>query len=628
MTTDQILLFSLFGLILVMLLWGRFRHDLVAAGGLMIAVLLGLVPQDDAFSGFSNHAVVVVALVLVASRAFENSGALGLLASKVMKEGRSVPVHIAITSGLAAALSAVINNVAALAILMPLDIQAARKAGRPPSKTLMALAFATILGGMVTLIGTPPNIIAAAIRKEKLGEAFGMFAFTPVGLTVAIVGLLFVALIGWRLVPARGDAAASLLEPASFQADLQLPEESELLGKAVGSLEETARSNDVLLIGVWRKGSGNLLRGAWIVLQVGDVLVVEGASDAIGGFIKASGLQYIEKSDEKEENRQESRTKSATDATRDASTRQTAEAGEKPDDESRRKELAEAAPEILEAVVRADSRLAGRSARGVGLRDRFRVVLLGISRAGRISGGNVRSQIIQPGDTLLLTGQAARSTRTLEALGVIGINRVNVAPVQMTNVLLVVGLFIGALILATSGIVDFTIAIAIAVAAYAALGLVPAREFYAKIEWPVVVMLACLLPIGEAFDRVGGTALIAQHISALTQAYAPVVALTAMMIVTMTLSDVLNNVATMIITGPIAIDLAQKLHVNPDTFLMGVAISASCAFLTPIGHKNNTLIMGPGGFKFSDYWRMGLPLEIIVLLVSVPMLMIVFPLKP
>lgn len=611
MTTDQILLFSLFGMILFMLLWGKFRHDLVAAGGLLIAVVLGLVPQDDAFSGFANHAVVVVALVLVASRAFENSGALSLLASTVMRDGRSVPMHIAITSSLAAGLSAVINNVAALAILMPLDIQTARKAGRPPSKTLMALAFATILGGMVTLIGTPPNIIAAAIRKEKLGEAFGMFSFTPVGLTVAIVGLIFVALVGWRLVPARGDTAASLLTPASFQAQLRLPEESEHKGHVLATLEEAARNSDVLLIGVWRRGSEHLLRGGWVVLQEADVLVVEGASDAIGGFIKATGMHHLEEKEEADD--------------KDEAEENTAGSEANPD-ETRRKEQVEAAPEILEAVVRADSRLAGRSARGVGLRDRFRVVLLGISRSGSVSASDVRSQVIEPGDTLLLTGQAARSTRTLDALGLIGINRVNVAPVDVKKIFLVVGLFIGALVAATTGAVNFTIAIAIAVAAYAALGLVPAREFYAKIEWPVVVMLACLLPIGEAFDRVGGTALVAQQISSLTQHYAPVVALVAMMVVTMTLSDVLNNVATMIITGPIAIDLAQKLHVNPDTFLMGVAISASCAFLTPIGHKNNTLIMGPGGFKFSDYWRMGLPLEIIVLLVAVPMLMIVFPL--
>ncbi len=612
MTTDQMLLFSLFALILVFLLWGKFRHDLVAASGLLIAVVLGLVPQDDAFSGFANHAVVVVALVLVASRAFENSGALSLLASKVMREGRSVPLHIAITSGLAAGLSAVINNVAALAILMPLDIQAARKAGRPPSITLMALAFATILGGMVTLIGTPPNIIAAAIRKEKLGEAYGMFAFTPVGLTVAVVGLAFVALIGWRLVPRRGDTAASLLAPASFQAQLLLPEKSELVGKPVAALEDHARQSDLLLIGIWRGQEENLLRGGWIVLEDDDIVVVEGASQAIGAFIKATDLHHLEQREEQADNKQPLAKNAVTGDERIS---------------EREKQQVEAAPEIIEAVVRNDSRLAGRSARGLGLRDRFNVVLLGISRAGFVTRGAVRDQLIQPGDTLLLTGQAARSTRTLDSLGLIGINRVNVAPVDMTKIALVLGLFIAALIAATSGKVNFTIAIAIAVAAYAALGLVPAREFYAKIEWPVVVMLACLLPIGDAFDRVGGTALIAEQISRLTQHYAPVVALVAMMVVTMTLSDVLNNVATMIITGPIAIDLAQRLNVNPDTFLMGVAISASCAFLTPIGHKNNTLIMGPGGFRFSDYWRMGLPLEIIVLLVAVPMLMIVFPFK-
>lgn len=613
MTTDQILLFSLFGLILVFLLWGKYRHDLVAASGLLLAVVLGLVPQDDAFSGFANHAVVVVALVLVASRAFENSGALSLLATKVMKEGRSVPLHIGITSSLAAGLSAVINNVAALAILMPLDIQAARKAGRAPSLTLMALAFATILGGMVTLIGTPPNIIAAAIRKEKMGEAFGMFDFTPVGLTVAVVGLLFIALFGWRLVPRRGDTAASMLTPASFQAHLQLSDDSELIGKAVVSLDDHARQADVLMLGVLEAGGTHLQRGGWIVLQKDDILVVEGSGDAIGAFIKATSLQTIEtKSDEDEKAKESSATQADT------------ELSEK--DELRKKEIAEAAPEIIEAVVRGDSRLAGRSARGAGLRDRFRIVLLGISRAGDVARGEVRNRVIEAGDTLLLTGSAARSRQSLETLGLIAINRVNVAPVDLKKVFLVVGLFIAALVAATSGHVNFTIAIAIAVAAYAALGLVPAREFYAKIEWPVVVMLACLLPIGTAFDRVGGTALVANEISRLTQGYAPVVALVAMMVVTMTLSDVLNNVATMIITGPIAIDLARRLDANPDTFLMGVAIAASCAFLTPIGHKNNTLIMGPGGFRFSDYWRLGLPLEIIVILVSVPMLMIVFPL--
>lgn len=636
MTNDQLLLFLLFGAILGFLLWGKFRHDLVAASGLLIAVVLGLVPQDEAFSGFSNHAVVIVALVLVASRAFERSGALSLLASKVMKEGRPVPIHLAITNGLAAGLSAVINNVAALAILMPLDIQAARKAGRPPSITLMALAFATILGGMVTLIGTPPNIIAAAIRKEQLGESYGMFDFTPVGIVVALVGLAFVALVGWRLVPRRDDVDANLREPASFQAELAVPEESELVGHPVTDLEDKALAADVLIVGVKRKDSGHMLSPNWAMFKEGDVLIVEGAGDAIGAFIKSSGLQHHEQDEEKIEGEAAERKREGANKGKQSKNVVTvakkaeheSARSEDEEEEELRRDAARPAPEIIEAVVRGDSRLAGRSARGVGLRDRFRVVLLGVARAGAIQKGEVRDRIIEPGDTLLLTGRAARSQRTLDAIGVIPINRFDVAPVQVRNILLVVGLFVAALVAATTGVVNFTIAIAIAVAAYAALGLVPAREFYSQIEWPVVVMLACLLPIGSAFDRVGGTALIATQISEWTQHYAPVVALVAIMVVTMTLSDVLNNVATMIITGPIAIDLARRLEVNPDTFLMGTAIAASCAFLTPIGHKNNTLIMGPGGFRFSDYWRMGLPLEIIVIAVAVPMLMIVWPLKP
>lgn len=621
MTKDQILLFCIFGAILAGLLWGRFRHDLVAAAGLLSAVVLGLVPQEKAFSGFSNHAVVVVALVLIASHAFEKTGALGVIAARTLKDNTSVPRHVAVTGGLGAALSAVINNVAALAILMPLDMQAARKAGRPPSRTLMCLAFATILGGMVTLIGTPPNIIAAAIRKEKLGEAYGMFAFTPVGLVVALAGLAFVALVGWRLMPNRADDAAALNNPSEFQAELQVSGKSKTVGRFAGQLEEEARNADVLVLGV-RREDGQFERSRWITLGERDVVIVEGSSDGIGAFMKTAELQYFEdrlgkpavdeapvsKLQDDESKAGESTDRSAGDAN------------------GKKESPANAAPEIIEVVVRSDSRLAGRSARFVEMRDRYGVVLLAITRGGMKLQRDIRDCKIEPGDVLLLTGNAARSARTQELLGVIAMTRVDVAPVKAMNVLLVIGLFVGALVLATSGIVNFTIAIAIAVAFYAALGLVAARDFYTKIEWPVVVMLACLLPVGEAFDRLGGTALIAQSISALTANHAPVVALVAMMVVTMTLSDVLNNVATMIITGPVAIDLALRLKVNPDTFLMGAAIAASCAFLTPIGHKNNTLIMGPGGYRFSDYWRMGLLLELLVLCVAVPMLLIVFPL--
>jgi di/tricarboxylate transporter len=605
MTQEQGLLFALFAAILGLLLSGRVRHDLVAAGGMLIAVTLGLVHYEEAFSGFSNHAVVIVALVLIASRAFENSGALTLLSRLMAGNSRSTALHITVAGGLGATLSAFVNNVAALALLMPVDMQAARKAGRPPGVTLMPLAFATILGGMVTLIGTPPNLVASAVRQQQLGEPYRMFDFLPVGLAVAVAGLVFVALIGWRLVPRREDEAAKLMREASFKSELLVPETSSAVGRVVADLDEAAERADVLVLSLMRGKETYYARARSMPIAPEDVLVVEGSTDSIAAFIKAAGLQEVVEPEEQAE--------PTVDASRDEGK------------ETKPKEKKEE-PQVVEAVVRSDSRLIGYSASTMNLRRRHGVTLLGMTRAGVVARTNVAARIVHAGDVLLLTGRGASSPATLEQIGVIAVSLASVAPVRTRNVVLTIGLFAAAVAVASMGWLPFTISIAIAVAAYGALGLVPAKEFYQQIDWSVVVMLACLLPIGAAFERVGGTALIAESIANWTQGYAPVVALVAVMVVTMTLSDALNNVATMVITGPIAIGLAQKLGVNPDTFLMGVAVSASCAFLTPIGHKNNTLIMGPGAFRFSDYWRMGLPLEIVVLVVAVPALLAAWPL--
>lgn len=603
MTGEQVQLFAVFGVVLAMLLWGRFRHDLVAAAGLLLSVVLGLVPSDDAFSGFSNPAVVVVALVLIVSRAFENSGALALATRGLVRDDRGVGVHIALVGGIGALLSGFVNNVAALALLMPLDMKAARAAGRPPSLTLMPLAFATVLGGMVTLIGTPPNIVASGIRREKLGEPYQMFDFAPVGLAIALAGVAFVALMGRRLLVARADPAPLSSRAASFKAELEVPEESPAIGRTAFELDDDAERADVLVLGMRRGGHSYYGRARRMELQQGDVLLVEGATDAIAEFIKLVGLHQAEKDED------------AADALVDA--------GEGENSEKRKQPPAHT---IVEAVARTDSRLAGRSAIEIDLRRRFGVTLLGISRAGAFVEGTVRKRVIDPGDLLLLAGPGAANSTTLDQLGVIAVVEASVAPVSRVKIAVAVGLFAAAVFAATAGFLSFTIAIAIAVAGYAATNLVPARQFYEQIEWPVVVMLACLLPIGTAFDRLGGTALVADAILFATQGHSAVVALVVLMVAVMTLSDVLNNVATMVIAGPLAIELALRLKANPDTFLMGAAIAASCAFLTPIGHQNNTLVMGPGGYRFSDYWRMGLPLEIVVLAVGVPALLVFWPL--
>lgn len=640
MTLDQILLFSLFGAVLALLLSGRVRHDLAAASGLFAGVLLGVVPQDTAFSGFANPAVLIVALVLIASRAFENSGLLDLLTQVVASDKRSASGHIGVVAGLGAGLSAVINNVAALAMLMPVDVQAARKAGRPPGLTLMPLAFATILGGMVTLIGTPPNIIASSIRARQLGEPYGMFDFTPVGGAVAVVGVLFVALAGWRLVPTREDKTAQL-DPSSFEAQLHVPEGSGIVGKLGAELDEDARKADVIVSGLIRGEERRRRSARYTRIEAGDLLVVEGSTEAIAKFINAAELQEAKEEEAAPEadaaDRRPSRSdtqaeaagagakgrrseKAENDKSADEKSASQKSAGEKSSSEKPE------GPQIVEAVVRSESPLVGRAAGAANLRGRFELTLLGVARSGSLSRDKIIDRPIRAGDELLLSGRNAASPALLRRLGLLVVNRVPIVSYDPKMIALTLALFMAAIAAATSGFLSFPIAIAIAVAAYAALGVVPAEEFYSQIDWPIIVMLACLLPLGAAFEGVGGTSLIAGWIVSTTQSQPPVVALILIMVVTMVLSDVLNNVATVVIAGPVAIDIAQRFDANPDTFLMGVAIAASCAFLTPIGHKNNTLIMGPGGFRFGDYWQMGLPLEVVVLAVSVPMLLIVWPL--
>jgi len=605
LTLDQFILFALLGIILAFLLWGRLRYDLVAFSGLLIGVALGVIPQEQAFSGFSNPAVVIVALVLIASKAFENSGALALIMRWLGSENRSITKHIALTSGIAGSLSAVINNVAALALLMPLDIAAARKANRPPGLTLMPLAFASILGGMVTLIGTPPNIIASTIRAERLGAPYSMFSFAPVGLAVAIAGILFVSVVGWRLVPRREDKSATLLQDASFKAELVVPEDSPFVGQVVADLDECAANADVIVLGVIRDDSRKYAKARSMQLRPRDHLIIEGSGEAIASFIKAAGLS--EPADQSEELKAIAR-----------SAQPLADEEKAPPATQR--------PQIMEAAVPYDSRLIGHSARGFDLRRRYGLTLIGIARGASISHGQVRDRTIEAGDVLLLAGPSATISASIGTLGLILISRVEVGSPRPMHIAITLALFFGALLAASTGIVSFAVALAVAVAGYAAFGIVPARELYLQIDWSVIVMLASLIPIGAAFDGTGGTALIASAIAGINTGGNPIIALVLVTVITMTLSDVLNNVATIVIMGPVAIELADTVGANPDAFLMATALAASCAFLTPIGHKNNTLIMGPGGFRFGDYWRLGICVELIVLAVGIPMLLVVWPL--
>ncbi len=590
MTTDQIILFTLFGAVFGMLLWGRFRYDIVAFTALMVAVVLGVVPTQDAFSGFGHPATLVVALVLVVSAGLVRSGAVLLITRTLIDSSRSLGAHITLMGAVGGILSAFMNNVAALALLMPVDVQTARKAGRQPGLSLMPLSFATILGGMVTLIGTPPNIIIAAIRQESLGAPFAMFDFAPVGGIAAIAGLTFVALIGWRLIPARADASISDDDISQYIAELLVPERSKHIGKRLAELTQAADKSDVAILGLIRDGKRRYGLSRSVILQAGDALVLEAGPDALDEFRSTLDLALAE-------TKREERLKAGGEGV-----------------------------EIIEVVVPQESRLTDKTAQNVGLEWRQRTILLGISRQGQKITSHLRQTPIRAGDILLLLVPRDAARDVTDWLGVLPLADRGLAVTENSKVWLAIGLFGAAVTAASFGLIYLPVALGLVVIAYVLAKIVPLSELYTHIEWPVVVLLGSMIPLGAALETSGGTELIAGALIGLTQGLAPWIVLTVLMVVTMTLSDVLNNTATTIVAAPVGIQMAQTLGVSPDPFLMAVAVAASSAFLTPIGHKNNTLILGPGGYSFGDYWRMGLPLEIIIIAVSIPAILIFWPL--
>lgn len=588
MTYQQIVLFSLFGLVLAGLIWGRFRYDLVAFTALIGGVLLGVVPPENAFAGFGNTATIVVALVLVLTAGLSRSGAVDMIARTIIDGGRGLRLHIGIMGAVGAAFSAFMNNVAALSLLMPVELHAARRAGRPVGRSLMPLSFATILGGLVTLIGTPPNIVVSGYRRSVTGQGFSMFDFTPIGAACAVLGVAFIALIGWRLIPpSKNPDSTTPMTVEDYVTEMIVTAKSKAIGQMVRDLDPIVEEQDCVVLGLVRKNTILPGRARRETVVEGDMLVVQGSPDGLNGLAGALALNFQGK------------------------------AGEVAALSS---EMA-----LAEAVITSGSKLVGRSSNDAQIQRGFGLSLLGISRNGKMIKQRIRRTALRAGDVLLLLGPSERIDTALSRMGCLPLAG-NLAVVRHEKAWATLAIFATAVTSAALGILDLPIAFGAAAIAFVLLDILPVRELYDSIEWPVIVLLAALIPLGTALDDTGGTALIAGGIAGLTSALPAWVALAVILIVTMTLSDVLNNTATAVVSAPIAYELARVMGVNPDAFLMAVAIGASCAFLTPIGHQNNMLILGPGGYAFSDYWRLGLPLEILICLISIPLLLIVFPL--
>jgi di/tricarboxylate transporter len=586
---DQQIVFSLIVVLFLFFAYNRFRYDVVAFSALVLAGILGIVPTNEIFSGFGHPAVIIVALVLVISRGLIYSGAVELITLQLSKFINDITSHISIMGSASALLSSVINNIAALAILMPTDIQLNKKAKRNPSLTLMPLSFASILGGMVTMIGTAPNVVIATYRNETLGAPYSMFDFAYVGLIVAITGILFISLIGWRLIPQSGNNKnyGQGFEEIKYIANAKIIKDSNILGSRTTELNELSDETNVCILGIIR--SDELLKGSSInlILQKNDLLILEGDTHNIDQFIIKTKTQHEAAGDQEKEDSHQS---------------------------------------LVEVVAPLDAMIIGQSAISIGLLKNKNASLLGISRRGENIINNVRKTPIMPGDVLLIHGDSKEIDNTIDWIECLPLAKRGLEIPKRKKAWQAITLFAMAIILSSMGYVYLPIALSTVIVLYLALGIIPVRGVYKSISWPVIILLGSMIPIGNALNDTGGAATIASAIMTWTDGYSPTIILTIILIVTMTLSDVLNNVATVLIAAPISVDIAQRLSVNPDAFLMAVAVGASCAFLTPIGHQNNSLILGPGGYKFSDYWRLGLPLEIIVAIVSIPSILLFWPL--
>lgn len=609
MTLDQSLIAAVLLATVGLFLWGRFRHDIVSAMCLLMCVVLGLVPSEEAFTGFGHPAVITVACVPILSRALQNSGAVDLFVRLVLPKESGVIVSLFVLVGTGAFLSGFMNNVGAMALLMPVAIPLAKRLEIAPGKVLMPLSFGTILGGMTTLIGTPPNLIVSGFREDTLSSGFGMFDFAPVGLGVMVLGLFFIILIGWRLVPYRKESNLDSFETGSYTTEARVLEGGEGESLTLRQLERKLDELDVQVVGLIRNDVRLNAPHGGRKIFADDILILETEVETLPDAMSALGLELVGalNSPDVEENQQLQDNKKGKD-----------------DREDKNKSFEEL--RLMEFVVRAESQMIYRSARSVGLRSRWGLNLLAVSREGSAIKSRIKALKFQAGDLLLVQGPEESLSDFANESGCVPLAEREIRIPSKRKAAVSIFILAFAIIGAVFGLLPAAISFAIGVVFSMIFKTISIRSVYDAIDWPVIILLAALIPVAEAMETTGLAGLIAGGLINHIAGGNVVIGLVLILVVTMFLSDLMNNAATAAVMCPIAIGVAKIFEVNSDAFLMSVAIGASCAFLTPIGHQNNTLILGPGGFRFGDYWKMGIILEVIVVAVSIPLLLYFWPL--
>ncbi|MBS4045405.1 MAG: SLC13 family permease [Alphaproteobacteria bacterium] len=611
MTLDQALSFGLIAVTVALFISNRFRFDLVALFSLLAALALGVVPADKAFSGFSDQVVVLVASALVISAGVGKSTLIGRVVRKAEPFLTTTTRQVAALAFATTVMSAFMKNIGALAILLPIAIQIARRTDTPVSRLLMPMAFGSLIGGVVTLIGTSPNILVSRVRQELTGEPFAMFDFAPVGIGIAVAGLLFLV-VGWRLLPANRtspNSAEQAFETDPYLTEVRIGEKSTLLGKTVGDLEALGEG-DVEIVAIVREKRHRYTPAWHWQLFAGDILIVRAEAVALRKLIEEAKLDLRPARDPERDARSSKDDKDSKDG-EEKNTR-----GEPPKDIT-----------VVEAVITGASSLIGASARSLRLREHEGLSLLAISRSGEPLAKRLSQIRFQAGDVLVLQGPEETMAESLRNLGCLPLLDRAIGLGRKRQEYLPIVLLTLAMIVVAFKLVPVTTAFFGAAVLMVVFGVLTLKEAYESIDIPIIVLMACLIPVSDSISSTGGAELIAGVLAIAADALPPVGALALMMGSAMLLTPFLNNAATVLIMGPIGASLAQKLGLNPDPFLMAVALGAACDFLTPIGHQCNTLVMGPGGYRFGDYSRLGLPLSFLVLVVGTLLIPIFWPLK-
>ncbi len=586
MTSEQAILLAIIAVTLGLFIWGRIRQDMVALLALTACVIAGFIPGKEAFLGFGSPVVVTVAAVLVLSKGLQSSGAVDILAAKVLPKNKSIYVNMSALLLLGMLLSSFMNNVGAMALLMPVAIEMARSAGVHIGKFLMPLAFATIMGGMTTLIGTPPNLIVSDFREEVIGQGFEMFQFTPVGGLTALIGIAFLVVLGRRLVPSRPGSDDRGSDIRNYQATLSPKVNSPILKMSVGEFETKFEKSSAKINAIIRKDERIDAPDADEVFKLGDVLFVEASLGILNEGLLETGLFK-------------------------AGTVSESQFGER---------------RAYQTLVMPQSPLIHQTADMIGMKEKFSVNLLAIARGDAMISHPIEATQLQAGDVLLLQGNNEVVANFAHFGSCLMLSERAIDLPNKRAALMAAVFMIGAVLVAAFGILPTSVAFVLGAVLMTVTGIVPIRRVYNSIDWRVIVLLASMLPIAGAIGSSGTADLIAQSLLGSLAGGSALIALVLVLVLTMVMANLLSTAATAAVMCPIAIETARALDGNVDTFLMAIAVGSSCAFMTPIGHQNNTLILGPGGFKFSDYWRLGLPLGILVLVVSLPLLLVFWPL--